>query len=98
MIIEHAWLPVTPGREDEFAAAMREALPIIEAADGCHGAELRQQVEDPTRFLLIVRWESVEAHMEGFRTSEAFATWRALTHPFYRETPSVTHFSESLPR
>ena len=30
MIIEHAWLPVTPGREEEFAASIVAALPLIE--------------------------------------------------------------------
>ena len=48
MITEHALLPVTAGREREFEDSMREALPIIESAPGCHGAEVRAQVEDPS--------------------------------------------------
>lgn len=94
MILEHAWLPVTPGREEEFESSMTAALAIITAAPGCHGAEVRRQIEDPSVYLLTVRWESVAAHMEGFRNSEAFGRWRELTHPFYREAPTVTHFDE----
>ena len=97
MITEHAWLPVTPGREDEFAAAVVAALPVIESAPGCHGAEVRRQIEDPSTFLLLVRWRSVEAHMD-FRATELFDTWRGLTHSFYDTTPTVTHFSEALAR
>lgn len=97
MIIEHAWLPVTPGREEEFAAAIAAALPIIESAPGCHGAEVRRQIENPSTFLLIVRWTSVEAHMD-FRASASFETWRSQTHPFYESPATVTHFSEALAR
>ena len=97
MITEHAWLPVTPGREEEFAAAVVTALPVIESAPGCHGAEVRRQIEDPSTFLLLVRWSSVEAHMD-FRATELFDTWRQLTHSFYERPPTVTHFTEALAR
>ena len=95
MIVEHAWLPVTPGREDEFFDSMAEALPIIKGAPGCHGAEVRRQIEDSSIFLLMVRWDSVDAHM-AFRASPAFEDWRARTHPFYVAPATVTHFSETL--
>jgi len=94
MIVEHALLTVAPGQESAFEAAMSEALEIITAADGCGGAEVRQQLEDPATFLLLVQWETVAAHMEGFRNSEGFQRWRTLTHPFYVSTPVVTHFRE----
>ena len=97
MIIEHAWLPVTPGREEEFVASIAGALPIIETAPGCDGAEVRRQIENPSTFLLIVRWTSVEAHMD-FRASASFDDWRSRTHPFYESPATVTHFSEVLAR
>lgn len=97
MIIEHAWLPVTPGREEEFAASIVAALTLIESAPGCHGAEVRRQIENPSTFLLVVRWTSVEDHM-NFRSSELFDTWRSRTHPYYESPATVTHFSEVLAR
>jgi hypothetical protein len=33
-----------------------------------------------------------------FRETELFGQWRALTHHFYSEPPSVTHFHEPLAR
>jgi heme-degrading monooxygenase HmoA len=93
MITEHAWLPVTPGQEDDFVASITSALPLINAAPGCHGAVVHRQIEDPSTFLLVVRWSSVEDHM-SFRASDDFAHWRSLTHPFYSEPASVTHFAE----
>lgn len=97
MIIEHAWLPVSPGREETFALAVIAALPVIESAPGCHGAEVRRQIENPSIFLLVVRWASVEDHMH-FRASDLFELWRSQTHPFYESPPSVTHFSDPLAR
>ena len=95
MIDEHAWLTITPGREDEFFDSITSVLPLIEATPGCHGAELRRQIENPSIFLLMVRWDSVDAHM-AFRASVPFETWKAHTAPFYGAPSEVTHFSEVL--
>ena len=97
MILEHAWLPVTPGREAQFEASTRLALPIIESAPDCLGAELRRQEENGSIYLLLVRWTSIEAHM-AFRQSPLFEQWRSLTHPFYCEPATVTHFHDPLDR
>jgi heme-degrading monooxygenase HmoA len=97
MIVEHALLRVTPGREREFETSLTRALPVIESAPGCHGAEVRPQVEDPSTYLLLVRWSSVRAHVD-FRASDLFEPWRELTHPFYDEPPVVTHFEEPVGR
>jgi quinol monooxygenase YgiN len=96
MILEHALLQVAPGRESAFREAMAEALPLIRSHPGCRGAQVQQQVEDPSVFLLLVQWVSVAAHLEDFRTSPLFATWRALTHPFYVTPPTVTHFADPV--
>ena len=97
MIVEHAILPVTIGREAEFEASMIKALSIIESAPNCFGAEVRRQDEDDSIYLLLVRWSSVGAHM-AFRESALFTQWRDRTHPFYRSPPSVTHFHQPLER
>jgi heme-degrading monooxygenase HmoA len=96
-MLEHALLHVKDGEEAAFETSMREALPIIESAPECFGAEVRRQAEDDSFYLLLVRWGSIAAHM-AFRETELFTSWRALTHHFYREVPSVTHFHEPLER
>jgi heme-degrading monooxygenase HmoA len=96
-MLEHALLRVKTGEERAFETSMATALPIIESAEGCFGAEVRRQAEDESIYLLLVRWSSIDAHLT-FRETELFTTWRALTHHFYSETPSVTHFHEPLAR
>ena len=95
MIVEHAWLTVTPGREEEFIPSILGALPIIQSAPHCHGAQVHRQIESPSTFLLLVRWSSVEDHM-NFRASEQFAVWRSLTLPFYAAPAVVTHFEDHV--
>lgn len=97
MIVEHAWLSVDEGREEEFMVSVVGALAIIEGAPQCHGAQVQRQVEDPRIFLLLVQWASVQAHMD-FRESDQFVEWRARTAPFYASPAVVTHFSQPLER
>ena len=95
MIVEHALLPVIHGHEEAFEASMLEALPIITSAPNCHGAQVRRQVEDGSIYLLLVEWESIDAH-SAFRSSELFDQWKALTHHFYSKPADVKHFGEPL--
>jgi heme-degrading monooxygenase HmoA len=97
MMLEHALLKVRAGQEQEFERSMAEALPLIESAPDCHGAEVRRQDEDGSVYLLLVRWTSVPAHLQ-FRATPLFEQWRALTHHFYVDPPSVTHFHDPLAR
>ncbi len=93
MITEHALLPVIPGQESEFLEAMGRAKAIIAASPGFISLRVERCVERPSGFLLLVQWESVEAHTQGFRNSEAYQTWRALLHHFYDPAPVVEHFA-----
>ena len=94
MILEHALLPVRPGLEADFEAAFAQARPLIEAAGGCRGVTLRRSIETPNEYLLLVEWDSVAAHTEGFRGSAAYDRWRHLLHRFYEPFPVVKHFTE----
>jgi heme-degrading monooxygenase HmoA len=97
MMLEHVVLRVEPGNEEAFEESARLALPIIESAPGCHGAEFRRQDEDSSVYLLLVRWDSVDLHM-AFRETDLYAAWRKLTHHFYVGALDVTHFHEPIER
>ncbi len=91
-VLEHALLPVAPGRAAEFEAAVVRARPLILASPGCRWLSITRCVERADTYLLLVAWDSLEAHTEGFRGSPAFAEWRALLHHFYDPAPVVEHF------
>lgn len=91
-ILEHALLDVRAGYEDAFLAAFAEARPLIEVQKGFVDLRLERCAEHPSRFLLLVHWDALEDHTEGFRGSPEYARWRELLHHFYDPFPEVTHF------
>lgn len=93
MVLEHAVLDVVPGQEAAFERAFAEARSIIARADGFRSLRLARCLEEPRRYLLLVEWETIEDHVEGFRGSVAYDEWRRLLHHFYDPFPEVEHFS-----
>jgi heme-degrading monooxygenase HmoA len=92
VITEHAVLPVISGQEAEFIETMDRAKAIIAASPGFVSLRVERCIERPSAFLLLVEWETLEAHTEGFRRSAAYEEWRALLHHFYDPFPVVEHF------
>ena len=93
-MLEIADFAVLPGKEDEFAAAVREGLAYIAATPGFRSARVTRGVESPSRFVLLIEWDSLEAHTVGFRESENFARWRSVVGPFFDGAPRVEHFGD----
>ena len=91
-VLEVAQIEVTPGSEEDFLAGYRVARAALEGAHGCRSVRMTRGVESPSRFVLLVEWDSIEAHNEGFRGSERFAAWRAPIGPYMAAPPHVEHF------
>jgi heme-degrading monooxygenase HmoA len=92
MILELALLDVRPGETAPFEEAFAEAKGIISAMPGFDHLELQRCVEDPNRYVLLVGWDRLEDHTEGFRNSPDYQRWRALLHHFYDPHPPVEHY------
>lgn len=92
MILEHALLPVKPGREEEFVTVFDEAKQIIAAMPGFVSLTLSRCQERASTFLLLVEWRTLEDHTVGFRGSAQYDEWRRLLHDFYEPFPVVEHF------
>lgn len=94
MVIEVALIDVQQGREDEFASAYAEAKSLLKTTPGCRSVRMTRGVETPTRFVLLVEWDSVEAHEENFRATDRFTRWRGLIGPYFDGAPRVEHFAD----
>ncbi len=92
MITEHALLDVISGREDAFVESMERAKTIIAASPGFVSLRVERCLERPSCFLLLVEWERLEDHTQGFRGSPAYQDWRSALHHFYDPFPVVEHF------
>lgn len=94
MVLEVALINVLTGREAEFASAYAEAYPLVVSTPGCRSVRMTQGVESPSRFVLLIEWDSVDAHLDNFRATERFARWRALIGPYFDGAPTVEHFTD----
>ena len=94
MILESAPLQVRPGQCEAFESAFREAQAIIASMPGYRSHELQRCLEREGHYLLLVRWDSVAAHEEGFRKSPGYQQWKKLLHHFYDPFPTVNHYQQ----
>lgn len=92
MILEVAVLDIIAGQEAAFEKDFSIAQMIISEMGGYLGHELQRCLETPSRYILLVRWETVADHTEGFRGSAAYAEWKALLHHYYDPFPTVEHY------
>lgn len=96
MIVEQALLQVKPGQSDQFSKAMHQARPLIAVQPGFQSIEVRPSTDAPDQYLLLVGWDDVESHRDGFRKSPEYEQWRALLHDFYDPMPTVSYFGPSI--
>ena len=96
MILEVAILKIKAQQNRQFEAAFKQAVPVIKSSKGYIRHELRPCIEQRDQYILLVYWESLEAHEIGFRQSPAYQDWKALLHHFYDPFPVVEHYSLPL--
>jgi heme-degrading monooxygenase HmoA len=92
MILEVAILNVIPGQEDEFLNAFSKAKEIISGVAGYITHQLKRCIENTSQFILLVEWENLTDHTEGFRQSNEYQQWKSLLHHFYDPFPTVEHY------
>lgn len=92
MILEVAILDIKDGMFNEFETAFKQAAKIISSIPGYISHELQKCIEVQNRYILLVRWETLEAHTVGFRKSAEYQQWKQLLHHFYEPFPVVEHY------
>jgi len=96
MIREVARIEIDPVDTERFEAAVAQAIPHFRAAEGCRSFRLDRSVDRLGQYWLVVGWDSVAAHVDGFRSSSGFQAWRALVGPFFVGPPDVDHVETAL--
>ena len=92
MVLEVAVLDVKPGQSRDFEAAFGQAQTILSSMEGYISHQLQKCLEKPNRYILLVNWQTLEDHTEGFRGSAGYQEWRRLLHHFYDPFPQVEHY------
>jgi quinol monooxygenase YgiN len=96
MIVEIAKFEVKPDDVPAFVAATHIGERIFNEAVGCISMELRQCVEEPGSFRMIVLWSKIEDHIEVFRHSKGVQEWRAAIGPFLKQPGEIFNFDEPV--
>ncbi|MCP4381990.1 MAG: antibiotic biosynthesis monooxygenase [Hyphomicrobiales bacterium] len=96
MIREIATLTIDPAKAARFEAAVAEARPLFEASPDCLSFALERVIETSGSYRLVVGWTSATAHMEDFRESQSFQSWRSLAGPFFTAPPAVVHTEQVI--
>jgi heme-degrading monooxygenase HmoA len=79
-----------------FEEAFRRASSIISAMPGYISHQLQRCIEAPDRYVLLVNWQTLEAHTVGFRGSPGYQDWKRMLHHFYDPFPTVEHYESVL--
>ena len=93
MVVDRAQIDIKPGEEDAFVASVRwAAADVLPQAQGYRSVRLYRGIESPSRFLMLVEWDSLEDH-ERFRdTSELVGSWLERLRGYVAGPPEVGHF------
>ncbi len=67
MILEVAVLDVKPGQSQDFETAFGQAQAILSSMKGYISHQLQRCLEKPNRQILLVNWQTMEDHTQGFR-------------------------------
>ena len=92
MITEIALLNIQLVESSNFEKAFGEAQKIIATMQGYVEHELQKCLEEENKYLLVVQWQTLEDHTEGFRKSKEYIEWKKLLHHFYNPFPVVEHY------
>ena len=92
MILEVATIDIKPGTNQAFEDNLGVAQHVISKSKGYIGHDFQKCIEQDNRYLLLIRWQTLEDHIRGFRESDLFIEWRALIGPFFETPPHVQHY------
>ncbi|GGY79792.1 hypothetical protein GCM10011613_25940 [Cellvibrio zantedeschiae] len=93
MITEIIRYQIDPAEAASFIETYREAMAIVDETGFALSWEILQQDEDTSLFHIIIRWQSREAHLSGFRQSSSFARFFAKVKPYFQSILEIQHYS-----
>jgi heme-degrading monooxygenase HmoA len=92
MVLELATVDIKQGTSTDFEANLEKAQYVISRSAGYLGHQFQKCLEQEDRYILLIRWHTLEDHMKGFRESPLFTEWRGLIGSFFASPPVVQHY------
>jgi quinol monooxygenase YgiN len=78
------------GLTEQLRDFLISIMPIIKSSEGCESVQLYQSQDDPSRFIMVEVWDSLESHQASVRNipSEKLGEIR----PLLATSPSGSYF------
>ncbi|MFC0601474.1 putative quinol monooxygenase [Streptomyces palmae] len=92
MIVEYIRYRIAAPRRTAFEDAYRRAAVPLSQAVQCVDYELARCTEDPSAYVLRIRWTSAEDHLKGFRGSPGFGAFLAEIRPYVESIEEMRHY------
>ncbi|RQP23866.1 antibiotic biosynthesis monooxygenase family protein [Piscinibacter terrae] len=74
--------------ERDYALAAR----FLDDSEHCLSYQLARCVDQPLQYILQIRWDSADGHLQGFRRSAGFADFVRLVGPYTRQLLEMRHY------
>ena len=76
------------GFERDYALAAR----VLDGSAHCLSYELARCVDHPLQYILQIRWDSADGHLQGFRRGPGFADFVQLVGPYAPQLLEMRHY------
>jgi len=94
MITEVIRYKIPAGQAEGFEKAYQSSEPILRNSAHCLGYRLLRGVEEPENWILLLYWDSVEGHEQGFRKEKEFRDFFNLVKPFLNDIREMKHYED----
>jgi len=92
MLLERTELLIREGQEEEFSASMKDrGIRMLASVPGVVSVNLGRGVENPSKFMLLVEWENMDAHI-AYNKAPVCGEIRALIGRFSKGG-TMEHFN-----
>ena len=92
MVLEIAEYTAQPGKAEELARGLLAGREIILRAAGCRSVTLRRCLEDSSRYIFTIEWETLDHHTVQFRGSPQFQEYRNCIAGLYVDPIVARHY------
>jgi hemoglobin len=92
MITEYIRYRIDPDIAPNFEAAYVAAAESLDTSPHCVDYELARSHEEPDRYILRIRWDSLDGHLTGFRSSAHFRAFFSHVAPYVAAIEEMHHY------
>ncbi|MBT2407216.1 MULTISPECIES: antibiotic biosynthesis monooxygenase family protein [unclassified Streptomyces] len=78
--------------QQAFENAYGKAAEALAASPECIDYELARCSEEAERYILRIRWTSIDAHLNGFRKGEHFPAFFSAIRPYVTGIEEMQHY------